>query len=66
MDNKKTFKFKLETDPLTHLFSIASSVIFSYFLYPINLSSVGSISILIIVSFISVNFASNFLRYYKG
>jgi hypothetical protein len=66
MKEKKPFQFKLETDPLMHFFSICSSVVFSYFYFPGNLDSPGTLFALLISNFISVNIVSNVMRYFKG
>lgn len=66
MKEKKPFQFKLETDPIMHIVSFLFSILFSYFLYPENLSSIGSLFGLLIANFISVHLVSNLLRWMKG
>jgi hypothetical protein len=62
---KKPFKFQWETDPFLHLVSIITSFIFSYFVFPQNLSSINMMLLLLFMNFISVNLVSNFQRWLK-
>jgi len=66
MKEKKTFQFKLETNPIMHIGSFLFSILFSYFLFPANLSSIGSLFGMLISNFISVHLVSNLLRWIKG
>jgi hypothetical protein len=66
MKEKKPFQFKLETNPIMHIGSFLFSILFSYFLFPTNLSSIGSLFGMLITNFFSVHLVSNVMRYFKG